>query len=386
VFRPLRRGPLRRDFGRRVQSGRWDRLGQIRENFFRRFREAGFDESRIQELYDQALQKGIDKTTPRLVETLLRDAPKMLRRHGRYRRGFERRLRRRWRRALDLYYVVYVCCEESGGEFNQRYREQAAQENDFAFEALTRLHARACLVASEVYALLRTGHAAGAEARWRTLHEVAVVSSAVGQRDNDVAQRYLDHQDIEAADDAEEYQRYHERLEYEPLDEATLNELRERRHKLLKKHGRAFGRGHYGWAAPLFDGKPPEFSELEKLAGLDHLRPFRDLGTRRVHAGARGTGMGLLRRGPHLILQSGPTNYGLAESGHGSLISLSQTTITLLIYGRPKIEDPMHVVVASSILALLEKAGDAFLAAHRRLKEDEAKLWKDSAKGPISAN
>jgi hypothetical protein len=38
---------------------------------------------------------------------------------------------------------------------------------------------RACLVGSEIYGLPRTGHAAGAQARWRTLHELAVVASTL---------------------------------------------------------------------------------------------------------------------------------------------------------------------------------------------------------------
>ncbi len=60
--------------------------------------------------------------------------------------------------------------------------------------------------------------------------------------------------------------------------------LRQRRSALLTKYGRPFER-NYGWAAPLFGGKPPEFLQLDALVGLDHLRPFRTLGTRPVRLG-----------------------------------------------------------------------------------------------------
>ena len=112
-----------------------------------------------------------------LAKELKRRGPKMLRQHRRIRRGFERRLFRRWRKALRLYETIMVAAQEAGADFNDKYRAEARQQDDFVFEALVSLHGRASRITSETYALLRTGHADGAQARWRTLHELAVVAS-----------------------------------------------------------------------------------------------------------------------------------------------------------------------------------------------------------------
>ena len=59
---------------------------------------------------------------------------------------------------------------------NHRLREQNPCPNPFTVEVQTRLHARACQIAREVLTLLYAGFAEGAMARWRALHELAVLS------------------------------------------------------------------------------------------------------------------------------------------------------------------------------------------------------------------
>src|SRR3712207_5473713 len=99
----------------------------------------------------------------------------VLRWHRRQAAAFEKRLAARWRAGLDLYETILGLAYDAGARFNRRHRVHAAEANDLVFEVLTHLHARACRTASEVLALLKTGHATGAHARWRTLHEIAVV-------------------------------------------------------------------------------------------------------------------------------------------------------------------------------------------------------------------
>src|SRR6266700_848387 len=152
-----------------------EQIDQAIEALTARAAELGVDDAGVEGAIQQAVHEAIEGAVPPLVERTIRDAPATLRRRRRWVRGFERRLRNRWGRALDLYELTLVCCHEWGGEFNERHRSAAATEQDHAFEVLTRLHARACLTASEILALLETGHAVGAEARWRTLHEITVV-------------------------------------------------------------------------------------------------------------------------------------------------------------------------------------------------------------------
>lgn len=129
---------------------------------------SGADNEKIRTALDHATQAAAEA----FAENLRSDAPRMLGEHARIQKGFEHRLYLRWRRALDLFEVVRTCCLEAGENFYMDHRS----EIDPKLSALTLLHARACLVASEVQGLLGTGHAAGAQARWRTLHELAVIA------------------------------------------------------------------------------------------------------------------------------------------------------------------------------------------------------------------
>jgi hypothetical protein len=117
--------------------------------------ERGADGDRITAALEQATQAATDV----LAERLRADAPRMLREHQDFRRGFEQRLQQRRGPALDLYECVRVCCLEAGEEFTKRCSQQA-DGPDPKLGALTMLHARACLVASEVQSMLRSGHAA----------------------------------------------------------------------------------------------------------------------------------------------------------------------------------------------------------------------------------
>jgi hypothetical protein len=73
--------------------------------------------------------------------------------------------------------------------------------------ALLGLHARAVRTAAEIRLLAMNGFAAGAEARARSLHELAVTSCVIGDADEVVANRYLAFVDVERCDDAVQYQR-----------------------------------------------------------------------------------------------------------------------------------------------------------------------------------
>src|SRR5262249_39653980 len=155
-------------------------------------------------------------------------------------------------------------------------------------EALRLLHARACLVASEMFALLRTGHPWGSQARWRTAHEVAVVSVFLTDADRETASRFLDHRGVLAARDADEYQEHAATLGFEPLDDDEIGTIRRRRDELLAKYGPPF-KGDYGWAASALGRARPTFADLVRRVELQHANPMWRLATRHVHADSKAT-------------------------------------------------------------------------------------------------
>ena len=126
-----------------------------------------------------------------LLDALKNDAPAMLEDRASIRTCFQRRLQKKWGCPFRLLRMLVEMVREAGEEFNDKHRPAAAVENDLVLEALVRLHARACLVAEEVFWLLEGGFASGAHSRWRTLHEITTVSFFIEQYGRGVAERYL---------------------------------------------------------------------------------------------------------------------------------------------------------------------------------------------------
>ena len=83
------------------------------------------------------------------------------------------------------------------------------------------LHYQANL-ANETIWMMEGGFASGAMARWRTLHEVAVIAFFLRQHGQGAAERYLLHEAIESHKATSQYQQYCTQLGREPLDAATL--------------------------------------------------------------------------------------------------------------------------------------------------------------------
>jgi hypothetical protein len=145
------------------RQGMMGRAATLLENTLARV-DTAVERERVTEAAGVAIADALGQAGPGIAHALRDGTKAMLRDHRNVRRRFERTLREVWGKALDAYYAVYVVALEAGEQFNNEQREAAAVENDFVFECLTSLHARCCLAASEIYALLRTGHASG---QWR---------------------------------------------------------------------------------------------------------------------------------------------------------------------------------------------------------------------------
>lgn len=329
--------------------------------------------------FADALIEQIEQRSVVLAKTL-RGQSSQLREHRAHDRGFKKRLARTWSEAFTLYLVVLLSAVDAGSDFYTNHREQAGKDNDFRFEALTSLHARACLVGGEVFELLKGGWPHGAHARCRTLHELAVFAVVIGEHP-EVAERFLLHDAVENAASMDTYQtKLAGRHGYESLSQDEIDWNHARRDAAVKRFGDSF-KGRYGWAADLFPKHQPSFGKLEELAGLDHLRPFSDWATHiGVHASSRGARLNVLRRGDEQMRLVGPTNAGLADPANGALISLMQVTTQLLIHGRPLGEDTTPLVVAKALMQLTDEAEEAFLGAHKRLAEKEARFQQAEAK------
>ena len=93
-----------------------------------------------------------------------------------------------------------------------------------------------------------------------------------------------------------------------------------------------------------------------------------------VHANPKGIAynLGLIEQGGMSL--AGPSNAGLTDPGHSACISLSQVT-TLLLVLKPNDFDSLMSMKA--LHHFVGEAGEAFLAAQQKLKEDEVRQRGD---------
>ncbi len=218
---------------------------------------------------------------------------------------------------------------------------------------------------------MKSGFARDALARQRTLHELAVVASLLKEHGPSLAERFLAHETIETCAAAEQYEQSYLRLGLEPPDPDNLAKLQDERTRLCQQFGEDF-KNNYGWATPIVvKSKKPRFQDLEQASGLAHLRPYYRMAGYGIHATAKGMvfDIGSLQSlaGGSRGLLAGASNAGLADPGHGSLISLNQCTAALLT-SKTDIE---AVAALQTLQSFVDRAGQAFLEVHQEQVQEE---------------
>jgi hypothetical protein len=308
----------------------------------------------------------ISDSADSILEALKDDASAMLKERRSERSGFERRNQKRWKPALDLFEMFLVIAYEVGEEFNKTFCEEASQKQDYVFYVLTRLHARGCQIGFEILSLISSGFADAAHARWRTLHENAVIAFIIAQHGQDIAERYCLHEVIESYKAMCKHQIHYAALHDEPFPEQEMERAREHYNSLLTRFGDSF-KGSYGWASEALHQTKVTFSNLETHAGLAHLSPYYKMASYNVHANVKGITfrLGLApQAGP--ILLAGPSNYGFADPAHGTAISLTQITVALL-NTRPSMD---RLVILTIMLKLEREIGNEFLRIQKELEDE----------------
>lgn len=322
-------------------------------------------EEELERLIQHALEVSLPSMTTAVADSLKARSAETLEEHRALADGFQARLRETWGCALDGLEILLIGAREAGGICNEAYRQEAVEDGDLTFDVLTRLHARACLVCSEIIALLKSGFASGANARWRTLHEIAVVAFFIREHGNELAERYLAHEGIESYKGMRQYMERHDQLGYEPFSKEEIEEMQQVRDGLIDRYGPAF-KGQYGWASGYCQNPRPSFADIEQSVTLDLHRPFYKMASHGVHANPKGIlfDLGLPDTAEDILL-AGPSNTGLADPGQCAAISLCHATVALLIHA-PSVEG---IVTLRVLMQMADDAREAFMEAHHRVEE-----------------
>lgn len=318
---------------------------------------------------EKSVPEVVNKVTVPISSHLRKTAPEMLKEHKKLKKGFEDRLYNDWKKPFDMFETFLVIASEAGDELNNEFRKDEANKKNYVLEVLTRLHARACQIAYEILTLLKSGYADGAHARWRSLHEIAVVSSFIKKHGNETAERYLLHHKIESFKDAELYQKHYEALGYTPMSQGDYASIEAEYEKLITRFGKPY-KSDYGWASlALNNHKKPTFLDIEEDSELDHFRPYYRLANHNVHAGSKGAvfRLGLLQNAQNILL-AGPSNVGFTDPAQNAVISLGIITITL-ITSIPTID---NLVTSNILLERASEIGEEFLKIQEEIEDREA--------------
>lgn len=332
---------------------------------------------KISDMIRDVMSATLPQASAELLNELKRDGPAMLMQRKRELNAFEELLEVRWGRALDLMEMFYVMSLESGEAFNNAYRKEATLSKDCLFDALTRIHARGCQTFYEIVALLKAGLADGAMARWRTLHELAVISLFLNEHGCAIAERYLAHAVVEDYKETREYQKHCRKLGYEPLSRNEMRRLKRGMDGVCTNYDKDFQKD-YGWV-PRDILKDRHFKGIERSIRMDRWRPFYKMACLSVHAFSKGLKhrLGLFQRDPRgELLLAGPSNFGLADPAHVAAISLHQIT-TCLLTTKPTIE---RLIAVSTMQRIVEEIGDAFYGIQLQIKEEEKRKERRRSK------
>jgi Family of unknown function (DUF5677) len=267
---------------------------------------------------------GTMKSAGRLYyRSLIESAPPMLLERRKQQAGFETRNLRRWRKAFDLLETIWVCCQEMGSAFNDHHRPQAVQEQDFVFEAMTYLHAKALLVTSEIICLLKGGFADGALTRWRTLYENNVIATLIRQEGQELALRYVAHSRVQAwlREGAEPDHLRDEDAELQKQAEFDISTFGE---EMKNRHG---------WASKLVGKKKPTFKEIAAKCGHEAEGGVYEYASQHIHFNHRMFDELLATcESEQNVLLVGPSNSGMVGPLTATAYSMVEATLLLLLH------------------------------------------------------
>jgi ribosomal protein S17E len=227
---------------------------------------------KFDKLINVVAKENLPKLSHEFFKSLNKNSKKMLGDQRKYQRKFEKRLCERWKTPFNLLECLIRISLESGEEHTNKLSKTIDNTNNFKREALIKIHARALQISNEILVLLKSGYADGANARWRSLHELAVISFFLLDNNNDVAKRYLEHEIVKTFKEAKDYRAYYKKLGFPPIEIKEFNKIKREKEKLCKKYNDRF-QDDYGWI-PSSLLKDRNFKALEKLVKLDKLRPF----------------------------------------------------------------------------------------------------------------
>lgn len=280
--------------------------------------------------------------------------------------SFRHRLIERWGTGLGHLRMLLSCCRELGDHTFKRHKKSRSIRHHYRRWVLLRLHVRGCQVADEVICLMENGFADGALARWRTLHEIAVVAVLIAEGDETLAERYILHDAVEVKRQADDYDATQVPMGFSPISKRRRSAIEREYKSAVDRFGKTFA-SPYGWSADALGLKKPTFKDLQEKAGQSAMNSYYKLASFNVHAGARNLFFNLGSMATEKTLLAGRSNAGLLEPDVRTAHTLSLLTS---LYAEPGL-DIDRLAELKAILLIRDAVMPALKAADELLHREE---------------
>jgi hypothetical protein len=285
--------------------------------------------------------------------------------------GFRERMAYRWGKPLGQLRMLLTMSREWCQNISVRESYRRNSKNHQSRRLLIRLLVRACQVADEILCLLENGFADGAMARWRTLHEIAVVAAVILQHGDEISERYLAHQHVESKRAMDKYLACSPQLGYKPLSVHAQAKIQKAYDQVIAAYGKNF-RSDYGWAALHLKKNRPTFADLEEAAGRAEMRSHYQMGNDNIHAGIKSMYVRLGLLGKYEGLLAGRSNAGLMEPGQNAAHTLTQCAV-LVCFSKPIFDD---YVIADMLTTLRDEIPLSFARVDVQIQREDKAIRK----------
>ena len=202
----------------------------------------GLDEAAITNIISEAISTSLLPAGKEVADSLRKRMHTMLNAQRYIHDGFISRLSLRWFEGIDLLEAIIVALTELGEDINGALRAEADKKNLNLIEVMTRFHARAARISREALCLIKNGFADGALSRWRSIHELSVLSYFILENGDDLAKLFLDYSDIERFEELQTYQKHAGSLGFEEISSSEAAAVKQRKDRLVAEHSAAFSR------------------------------------------------------------------------------------------------------------------------------------------------
>lgn len=317
----------------------------------------------------ESLSKLVPIVTADIKKTLDKDSIAMLKSQRMTTAQYMTHLHNIWKDAIDGLECLIEISVEAGADQTAKLQLLADYDNNLKYSALIKVHSRAIHIANEILVLLKAGYPDGASARWRTLHELSIISFVLYENDPIVSQRYLEHEFVKRYKNAKDYQIECESLGYEPLSKEQLVTIEDHYKEVCQKYADNFELD-YGWI-PVSILPKRTFREIEKYVKLNKFHPFYNLSCDSVHSGSNGLfRLGIVPEKQNDILLVGPSNYGLADPLQNTAISLGQINACLL-----GLSPDFRSIISMNLMKLyIDEICKASVEIHQKMERENAGL------------